>query len=216
MKKLLVLLALCGAASAASAADLDYTYLEGGFSQSSIGGFSGHGYTLDGSFGLPLGFEVDASRDRTSFDSGISYIGTVDLTRTRVHLGWHVGVAPGVDLLFRVGGTRVYFAQDFPTYAPSTQNGFDGSVGLRAGLPAGFELEGDLGYDTASFEYGPPMGHLSAGVGVGNDTEIYQILALRYHVTDQFLLGLQYSASHATQQTSTPSTWLLSARWNFF
>ncbi len=221
MKKLFVLLVLCGAASAASADDLDYTYLEGGFSHAGIGGISGHGYSLDGSFGLlPLGFFLDASRDQTSFDTSgtsLDYLGSLDLTRTRIHVGWEMGFAPGVDLVLRLGGTSVRYSQDVQTFSHTSTTGVDASAGIRAALPAGFEVAGDLGYDSAPFIYQPPMGHLGGGVDVDGNSEAYQIVALRYHVTDQFLLGLQYSTSSASSSFggSTPHTWLLTARWNF-
>ena len=214
-------LLLTGLPTAASAGDLDYTYLQLGLSQSHIsaadslagggpygasGGDNGPGYAVSGSVGLPLGFVLDGSFEEVGFPRN-------DLQTRTAHAGWHVGVMDSLDLVFRVGRTRL------DAYGFS-QGGYDANVGLRAQLPAGFEVEGDLGRAGASYTYfgGSGYGLFGPAVTPAKDKETYESVALRHHLTDTVLLGLSYrtGTSHdPIDGDTTLRTWLLAVRFTF-
>jgi hypothetical protein len=197
--------------TAASAGDLDYSYLQFGLSQNQLtGGYSGTGFAVSGSGGLPLGFFLDGSFEDTDFGNGGS-----TMRRITAHAGWHVGVLDSLDLGFRLGSTNV--ASDYGY----SRTGKDWNVGLRAQLPAGFEVEADWGNAGAAFATFACY-YLCGGANPApvDTTERYESAALRYHLTDRILLGLSYrkGTSHpsfAGGDTSTLSTWLLALRVTF-
>lgn len=214
-------LLLTGLPTAASAGDLDYTYLQLGLSQThisaadsmagggpygAIGSDNGLGFAVDGSVGLPLGFFLDGSYESASLKSAT--------LRTRTaHAGWHVGVMDSLDLVFRLGRSRL------DAYGFS-QGGYDANVGLRAQLPAGFEVEGDLGRAGASYTYfgGSGYGIFGPAVTPAKERETYESVALRNHLSDSVLLGLSYrtGTSHDPfDGDTTLQTWLLAVRFTF-
>lgn len=195
--------------TAASAGDLDFTYLEAGLSQVHLTGDDGSGYTVTGSLGLPLGFFLDGSRASVDFKSNS------EQQRTTARAGWYVGVLDHLDLVFRVGRTHVDASG---TNISAT--GYDDNIGLRVWLPAGCEGEAEVGKASASFTYFPGSGYGIFGPEVypAKDSERYESVALRNHVTDNLLLGLSYrtATSHdAFNGDTTFHTWLLTARFTF-
>lgn len=220
MKGIFAALALSALSSAtASAADLSYTYVDAGLSQSDLTGTTGGaGYSIAGSLGLPLGFFLDAKLDHADFDTHV-VLGTAHMRRDTGHVGWEAGIMDRLDLVFRVGATHV---ESSFTGVPVTFTGgsYDANAGVRATLPAGFELEADLGLDDAPMIHAAPDVFYGAYVGPAKFSEHYADAAVRYHVTDSLLLGLSYR--HATTNQpyyagpdSSLSTLLVSARWAF-
>lgn len=194
--------------TAASAGDLDFTYLQFGISQDHLtGGNSGSGGAVNGSLGLPLGFFLDGSLESAS----VGYSTT--LTRTTAHAGWHVGVMDSLDLMFRLGSTNVSSDDD-----NLSRTGYDANVGLRAQLPAGFEMEADFGNAGASYTYFPGDQLFGPHVTAVQEREKYESAALRYRVANNVLLGISYrtGTSHDSfDGDTTLSTWLLTARITF-
>jgi len=221
MKNLIELCLLAAALPlATSAAEPDYSYLEAGLSQSSLRTFSGgNGYAIDGSAVITGRLFVDGRLEQTRFDDrDSSYgapLGDITLDRDTVHLGWVFPLREGMDLFVRAGATRLKVETAFD---PNDELGsYDAGMGLRADLGAGFEFEGDISVDRAAFTY--VNNYRFVGAGTRQIDETYAGVAMRYHFTDQFLLGLSYSLRHNDPKNSTGYndmyTWLLAARWDF-
>lgn len=216
MKTLLFAL-LCAVSLPATAANFDYSFVEGGFTQNKLDGIDGtNGYALTASLGLGEHFLVDLSDERADFETHI-YLGSVSMSRVTAHVGFPVALMDDVDLVFRLGDSRITSTSTGTRYTLS-DSAIDARASVRARLPARFELEAGFGYGP-SFVYTPANHVFAAYVGPGGGTENFEFLALRYGITDHFLLGLSYdSRSSGTDNPGSDShmrIWTLAARWAF-
>jgi hypothetical protein len=223
MKGTLILLALAALLpSAASGDNLDFSYLEAGLSHSSLRNYAGgNGYAIDGAYALTDTLFLDGHIEHSSFKDNTvlspfgTTLGSITLDRDAAHLGMKFPMNEAVDVLFRLGVTRLTVDNEFDPNDNLTS--YDLGLGLRADLGAGFELEADIGQNQAAFGYFESSNLIGVEATDGNETSA--TVAFRYHVIDRFMVGLSYGLRHDNpghgDTSSDMHTWLLSARWAF-
>jgi Outer membrane protein beta-barrel domain len=176
---------------AASAAELSYSYVEGGIGQTEIdidaGGIEdveGDTLMLSGSLAVTDNVHVFADFSTTDFDFD------VDATTIRVGGGWNQGISESADFIARLA----YLQAEVETpFGDDDEDGFDVGVGLRSAFAPNLELEGfidyvDLGGDDsgdtqfsgAARYFFTPQFAVGAQVGIGDDTLSYGLTA-RYN-----------------------------------
>lgn len=206
--------------ASASAADLAYGYLEGGYTRASVVGLNegGDGFGLDGSVKYTEHFFLEGGLQGNAWDTHQDYIEKVYAERDYLRAGWHVAVSDDVDAIFRLGIMQVNVSSSNPDFLSSSQHGYEVSLGLRASLPAGFELEGDVGADDAELVYRPPADGVTADAFAEGLGETYTTVTLRYHLAERVLLGLSYTdhrCDAGEHFSAAMRAWFLAARWDF-
>lgn len=212
---LFAVLCIIGVPVSATAANFDYSYVEGGFAQNKLEGVDGgNGHTLAASLGLGEHFLVDLGEERADFETH-RYLGSVSMSRNTAHLGFHWTLMDDVDLVLRLGDSQISSTSTGTGYT-LTDSAIDTRASVRARLPAGFELEAGFGYGP-SFVYTPQNHVFAAYVGPGGGTENSEFLILRYGVTEHLLLGLGYDSRSSNSYSSDSHMRILtlSARWAF-
>lgn len=162
MKKTLALaLALATAPFAASAGELSYTFVEGGWTRLAIddtasGDPNANGGYVRGSYDLGAGFNVIGSASRASTDYRILTLNTdIDLTQYELGLGYHKGLSDQVDFIAELGYDRLEIDVDVNGIGSGDDSisGGRGALGLRAQFND--VVEGSLKanyYDGGDFE----------------------------------------------------------------
>ena len=131
MKKTLIALALLAAVPfAASASELSYSYLEGGYHRTDLdGGIDADGWGLGGSaaFG-DTGFHIFGNWSQQEIDNT-----SLDFDQWRLGFGYAHGLSDSVDLVGRLAYERIDLGGGFDA------DGYSAEVGLRAALAPKFE-----------------------------------------------------------------------------
>jgi hypothetical protein len=159
MKKTLALaLALATAPFAAPAAELSYTFLEGGYAKFQDGldysPLEMDGGYARGSLDIAEGVNLLGSVSRVSDDVrlGGGYEYQLDVTQYEVGVGYHMGMGDRIDFVSELAWTRVDFdSETFDDHA----NGGRGAIGVRGAFND--VVEGSLKvnyYDGGDFEGG--------------------------------------------------------------
>lgn len=140
MKKQIALaIALAVAPFAASAGELNYSYVEGGFARTNIdvdgvGDADFDGAQLRGSAGINDSFYVFAGYGSTNNDdAGVD----VDFNEGQIGLGYHFGLSDRVDLIAELGAIRQEI--DSNAFGGAKADGGRASVGIRGELADNFE-----------------------------------------------------------------------------
>jgi Ax21 family sulfation-dependent quorum factor len=139
---------------AVSAADLDYTYIEGGYSQIDPDGHGdADGWGLGGSVALGEQFHVFGGYTDTEFDDG-----NTKIRPYRLGLGWNRGISEHSDLVVRAN------LLDYSGSAIDV-HGWETEVGLRSALTDHFETYAALGYGELDADGTPSDGEFYGRVG---------------------------------------------------
>lgn len=164
MKRLLISSALTLALAlplAGGAAELDYTYLEGGWNQYDVDdGTDGDGWSVAGSLALGDHWHLFGSYSQAGLDHS-----PVDVDVMRLGAGWNTAVADDHDLVVRAN--LIELDTDFPG---ADSDGYEAEVGLRSAFGEHFETYAAAGY-------------LDIDRG---DGDLYGRLGAQYKFTDRF------------------------------
>ncbi len=177
IKRSLCAIALLMSGAAVHAAELNYTYLDAGYTYHNVdtsagfGSSYGHGLTVRASAGFAENFYFSGSANATK-------LGNDDRLRSfSFGPGARYTVAENIDLTGLVGYTVARFDQD-GTDTKATVNGIVGNVGVRALVIDRLEvnpsvslarLNGDNDWSIALDVRGQVLRNLTAGVSVATD-----------------------------------------------
>lgn len=158
MKRTLALYTLALATAlplAANAADLDYTYLEGGYTSiEGDGGPDADGWVVGGSAAVAPNVHLYGSYGSTELDD-VNLDGDI----ARIGLGWNTGINDQNDLVVRANYLKI--DSDFP--GPSGEaDGYEAEVGLRTAFTPNFETYAAAGYVDIDRGSGDLYGKLGA------------------------------------------------------
>lgn len=176
---------LATAAIPATAADLQYDYIEGGYQSVDLDtpNVDGDGLFLGGSLLVAQSLFVSAEYDWADFDRG------VDASGFDLGLGVRLPASPELDVVLRGGYAHAEVDTDFGDF---DDDGYFASGGVRWLVNEQIELNAFLDYvdlddsgdDTALALGGvihlQPQLALTAGVEIGDDADAFR-LGLRYH-----------------------------------
>jgi len=178
---LLAAAALAGV-SAVEAADLNYTFVQGGFSQVEVDGADdGDGLFLEGSLGFGTNWLAFAEYSTAEFDAGAA---DVDFDQFIVGLGGHFPLGADMDFVGKIGYLDVSAEVNTPFGRVSADDtGYMLSGGVRGVVLERIELEGLLEY----FD-----------IGDEDDTGI--ALSALYRFTDLFSLGAKIATADNTDE----------------
>lgn len=161
MKRTLALSALALAAAlpfAASAADLDYSYLEGGYTSiDADGGLDADGWVIGGSAAIAPNVHVFGSYGSTELDGADLEDTDIDGGIARIGLGWNTGINDQNDLVVRANYLKI--DTDFPG---GDTDGYEAEVGLRTAFTPNFETYAAAGYADIGRGSGDLYGKLGA------------------------------------------------------
>jgi hypothetical protein len=171
IQRLVAAAVLAAVPLAAQAADMSYTYLDGGLARVDLDGVS---RTLDGFF-----LRGSVSLTDNLFLSGdyvdVSKSG-VDFEQYSVGLGGRFPLSDALDLTTRIAWVQAEAGVRAPPFsARAKDDGFSVGAGLRGRLGERFELEGNVTY---------------YDVGDGDDTSLG--VAVRYFFTRNIAVGADY------------------------
>jgi Ax21 family sulfation-dependent quorum factor len=120
---------------AASAADVSYNYVEGGYQNFDLDGAPGaDGVNLGGSAALGQHLHVFGSYGNVEIDNS-----NVDVDLWRLGLGWNTGISDNSHLVVRANYLQV-------DAGLADAEGWEAEVGLRSAFGANFETYVGLGY----------------------------------------------------------------------
>lgn len=140
---------------AAGAAELDYSYIEGGWTEIGVRDApDGDGWLIGGSAALGenihlFGSYTDANIDHSDFDAEIARLG----------LGWNTGISDTSDLVVRANFLSL--DSNFPV-GDTSSDGYEAEVGLRSALGSKFETYAAAGYIDTNRGDGDLYGKLGA------------------------------------------------------
>jgi Ax21 family sulfation-dependent quorum factor len=154
MKRSLIPLALLATLPfAASAGDLSYSYIEGGYSRLSPG-FSTDGWSVNGSVALGTSFHLFGGFQ--NLGSGLA-----DFDATTLGLGYNHSLGRGTDLVSRLAYSR-YDAGVPAAGLRFRDNSWSGEVGVRSQLAPSFEGYVFAGYERPTDGGGDFYGRIGA------------------------------------------------------
>lgn len=155
---------------AADAEDMSYSFIDLGYNEADLDSVAdGDGFSVRGSIGFAEDFFAFADYANFGFPGG------VDLDQYSVGLGGHLGIAENVDLVGRVGYTKLDLS--VPGFGSGDEDGYVIAAGIRGRIADGFELEGHAV-------------HTDLGSDVGDSTAL--VVGGRYFFTDNFAVGAEY------------------------
>ncbi|HET8692069.1 MAG TPA: outer membrane beta-barrel protein [Steroidobacteraceae bacterium] len=164
-------LMLASAPLAAMADDMSYSYVDAAYVETDIDGApSADGFGLRGSVGFAENWFVFANYSSQSVQG-------IDLDAYSVGVGGHYSMMPQLDLVGRVGYTKLEV--DAGGGFSADDDGYLLDLGLRGLVTEGVELEGGLHY--TDFDEG------------GDDTGFY--FGGRFHFNETWALGAEYQSS---------------------
>lgn len=168
MKRSCVVLALLSFSVAATAEGLDYSYVQGSYSQVELDDVDvdGDGFGIGGSFAIADNFAVFGGYETGELD--------FDIESTGFQIGglFHTPLSDRVDLVSSLA--YVWTELDAPGFSSVDDNGFGLGVGLRGMATPKVEWNGGVSY--VDFNDGGDDTSFGAGV--------------RYHFTEAFSAGL--------------------------
>jgi len=168
MYRYIALLAVTLFAAQASAQDLSYNFVEGGFARVELDvgpvDVDGDGFGVGGSFEIGDSFFGLASYQTADFGSG------VDLNQLTAGFGYHVGISPNADFVATLAYVRAEI--EASGFGSVDESGIGASIGVRGMVSDRVELNGAISY---------------VDLGDGDDTSIGG--GLLYNFTDTFAVG---------------------------
>jgi Ax21 family sulfation-dependent quorum factor len=139
---------------AASAADLDYSYLEGGYVDFGVSdGPDAEGWLIGGSAAITDHVHLYGSYLQADIDN--SNIFEADVARFGV--GWNTGISDNSDLVVRAN--YLDLGSNFPG---ADSDGYEAEVGVRSGFSERFETYAAAGYIDSGRGSGDLYGKLGA------------------------------------------------------
>jgi hypothetical protein len=225
MKSFIAIL-LCTLSLPATAADLDYTYLDIAYVRASndFTNSVGNGYQLGGSWSLGgSGFSLEGGYQHQRFGStNISISLVLTPENYRFGGGYHIVLGKSVDFVAHVDYMNAKTTSELdgvfssgPIIFSQSDHGYLIGAGVRARLSDDFELDAGLGHDNTGFH------ETTSGSGCGpfgcviewrqNGSENVLSGAVRFRVHGPMVLGVEYR--HSSLQDG--NEWLMSARWEF-
>jgi len=141
MKKQIVLaLALAAASFGATAGDLGYSYVQGGYARTHIDGLgNGDGFGLDGSVAVSKNVHIFGGYTmQSASEDGID----VDLNSTRLGVGFNTAINERADFVARAAYERADVDVDVPDFG-SIDGNADG-YSLEAGFRGQLSVDGDI------------------------------------------------------------------------
>ena len=171
MRRSIVCAALLSLSAAAAAEGLDYTYVQGSYSQVEFDdiGVDGDGFGIAGSYAIGDRFAVIAGFESGDLDFG------VETTGYEIGGLFHAPLSDRVDLVTTLSYVSLEF--DVPGFGSVDDDGFGVGVGLRGMASPKVELNGGISY--VDFSDG------------GDDTTFGA--GARYSFTDAVSVGLDGS-----------------------
>lgn len=168
MKRTCLFAALMSLSAGAAAEGLDYSYIQGSYSQVDFDdiGIDGDGFGIAGSFALTDQFAIFGGYDSADLDFGI------DFTQFEVGGLFRLPLSGTLDLVTSL--SYVSMEVDVPGFGSADDDGFGVGVGLRALASPRVELSGGVSYVDLNDS--------------GSDTSFGA--GLRYHFTDAVSVGL--------------------------
>lgn len=168
MRRSYVLVALLSLSAAAAAEGLDYSYVQGSYSQVEFDdiGVDGDGFGIAGSFAISDRFAIIAGYEVADFD--------FDLETTGYEIGglFHAPLSDRVDFVSTLSYVSLEF--DVPNFGSVDDDGFGVGLGLRGMASPKVEVNGGISY--VDFSDGGDDTTFGAGV--------------RYNFTDAVSAGL--------------------------
>ena len=140
----------------AGAADLDYSYIEGGWTEIGVKDApDGDGWRLGGSAALGEHVHIFGSYTDAEIDNSDSF----DAEIMRLGLGWNTGISDSSDLVVRANYLEL--DSNFPI-GDTSSDGYEAEVGLRSAFGARFETYAAAGYIDTDRGDGDLYGKLGA------------------------------------------------------
>jgi Ax21 family sulfation-dependent quorum factor len=141
MKRTLTALALALALPfGAHAADLSYSYIEGGWQKFDIdGGTNADGWVANGSAALGENFHIYGGYGQSELDRT-----NIDADTWRLGVGWNTGINASNDLVVRAN--YVEAKTDIPGFQSVKADGYEAEVGVRTAFGDRFETYAAAGY----------------------------------------------------------------------
>lgn len=141
MKRTLTALALALALPfGAHAADLSYSYIEGGWQKFDIdGGTNSDGWVANGSAALGENFHLYGGYGQSELDGT-----SLDADTWRLGVGWNTGINATNDLVVRANYVEAKI--DIPGFRAAKADGYEAEVGVRTALGERFETYAAAGY----------------------------------------------------------------------
>lgn len=171
MRRACAIAALLSLSAAAAAEGLDYSYVQGSYSQVEFDDIDvdGDGFGISGSFAIGSSFAIIAGYETGDLD--------FDVETTGFEIGglYHAPLSDNVDFVTTLSYVSVEF--DVPGFGSADDDGFGVGAGLRAMASPKVELNGGISY--VDFSDG------------GDDTTFGG--GFRYHFTEAFSAGLSGS-----------------------
>lgn len=164
-------------ATAVSAQELNYNYLQGSYSQQEVdGGLEADGLGIAGSFAISTPIYLTASIAEAEFDNA-----PVDVRTYSAGIGYRIELAPGSDLNLESRLIRSEIESNAFSFDDS-ENGYGLALAVRHLVTDQFELGGGLDY---------------SDFGDGGDETALSVGAL-YHISPIFSVGAGYSTARDT------------------
>lgn len=140
MKKIALALALAGTSFAATAGEMSYSYVEGGYVRTHIDSLgNGDGFGVDGSVAVHKNIHVFGGY---SSQSASEYGIDVDLQHTRLGVGFNTSLNDRADFIARAAYERAEMDVDVPGFGS-----FDGNAdgwSLESGFRGTLSVDGDI------------------------------------------------------------------------
>lgn len=144
MKKIALALVLAGASFAATAGEMSYSYVEGGYARTHIDGLgSGDGFGVDGSVAVHKNIHVFGGYSmQSASEEGID----VDLDHTRLGVGFNTSINDRADFVARAAYERADVDVDVPGFGniDGKADGWSLEAGFRGQLSVDGDIEGWL------------------------------------------------------------------------
>jgi predicted porin len=175
LKFALIVTALFGFAGAAQAAELNYNYVEVGYSVIDIDDFNEDldSISVGGSYLFTpdvYGFASYSDGETGSFMGG-----KIAVSGYEIGLGYRIGMAPATDLNFEAAFQRAKVEGKGAFSGSESENGYSIGVGVRHLVNPSIELLADVTY-----------------VDIEDDDTVLSVGGL-WHITDVVAVGLGYS-----------------------
>ncbi|MGH8105871.1 MAG: outer membrane beta-barrel protein [Arenimonas sp.] len=159
MKRSLFALALAAALPlSAQAGEVNYSYVQAGYSSTRVEGGDFNGWGVEGSAGFNDNFYIFGG-----YKTGDE--GSLDLNQTNVGLGWH---STG-DLQWFVEGSWINNEVDYGGGFSDDDNGHALTVGLRTFFGDNFEMDAEVNYTDVG-DFGDGVGLGASGIYHFNET----------------------------------------------
>ena len=156
MKRTLAALAIALALPfGAQAADLSYSYIEGGWQKFDFdGGLDGDGWAIGGSAALGENFHMFGSYGQSDVEN------IIDADVWRLGAGWNTGINANNDLVVRASYVEAS-TDNVPGFGNTSSDGYEAEVGVRTAFGDRFETYAAAGYIDIESGSGDFYGKLS-------------------------------------------------------